>query len=214
MKKLDVGAKYSYLSNHKYSVLVPLVAREGKLHLLFTVRSEKLRRGPGEVCFPGGKRERTDVDDVATALREAQEEVGLHPHQVEVVCRLVPCLFEKKKLVTPVVAFIDPNFQAQPNPDEVKDVFLVPLDYFLYPHVYYPHHVTQAGHSFVMHCFEYTCPEGGMTYFIRGLTALFAVVVALIILEQKPAFEVEYNLNDLISSCEKQLLLCHATSKL
>lgn len=54
----------------------------------------QLRRSPGEVCFPGGKSETTDADDVATALREAQEEVGLCPHQVEVVCRLVPYLFE------------------------------------------------------------------------------------------------------------------------
>ncbi|KAM6176492.1 peroxisomal coenzyme A diphosphatase NUDT7 [Erethizon dorsatum] len=214
LKKLDVGAKYSHLSNQKYSVLVPLVAREGKLHLLFTVRSEKLRRAPGEVCFPGGKREPTDMDDVATALREAQEEVGLHPQQVEVVCHLVPCLFEEKKLITPVVGFIDHNFQAQPSPDEVKDVFLVPLDYFLYPRVYYSYHFTRSGHSFLMHCFEYTRPEDGVTYLIRGITARFAVVVALIILEEKPTFEVDYNLNDLISSCEKQLLLYHATVKL
>lgn len=54
----------------------------------------QLRRSPGEVCFPGGKCETTDADDVATALREAQEEVGLCPHQVEVVCRLVPYLFD------------------------------------------------------------------------------------------------------------------------
>lgn len=50
----------------------------------------QLRMSPGEVCFPGGKREPTDVDDTATALREAQEEVGLRPQQVDVVCRLVP----------------------------------------------------------------------------------------------------------------------------
>lgn len=54
----------------------------------------QLRRSPGEVCFPGGKCETTDADDVATALREAQEEVGLCSHQVEVVCRLVPYLFD------------------------------------------------------------------------------------------------------------------------
>ena len=46
------------------------------------------------MCFPGGKCEPTDVDDVATAVREAQEEVGLCPPQVEVVCRLVPYLLE------------------------------------------------------------------------------------------------------------------------
>ena len=54
----------------------------------------QLRRSPGEVCFPGGKYEPTDADDVATALREAQEEVGLRPHQVEAVCRLMPVLFD------------------------------------------------------------------------------------------------------------------------
>ena len=57
----------------------------------FTVQ---LRRAPGEVCFPGGKCDLTDVDDVATALREAQEEVGLRPEQVEVVCCLVPYVFD------------------------------------------------------------------------------------------------------------------------
>lgn len=54
----------------------------------------QLRRSPGEVCFPGGKCEPTDADDVATALREAQEEVGLRPHQVEVVCCLMPLPFD------------------------------------------------------------------------------------------------------------------------
>ncbi|XP_045237731.1 peroxisomal coenzyme A diphosphatase NUDT7 isoform X3 [Macaca fascicularis] len=94
LRKYDIGGKYSHLPYNKYSILLPLVVKEGKLHLLFTVRSEKLRRAPGEVCFPGGKRDPTDMDDAATALREAQEEVGLRPHQVEVVCCLVPCLID------------------------------------------------------------------------------------------------------------------------
>uniref|UniRef100_A0A8D1KAL1 Nudix hydrolase 7 n=1 Tax=Sus scrofa TaxID=9823 RepID=A0A8D1KAL1_PIG len=94
LKKHDAGTKYSHLPSSKYSILLPLLAKEGKLYLLLTLRSDKLRRSPGEVCFPGGKREPTDKDDMATALREAQEEVGLCPHQVEVVCRLVPLLIE------------------------------------------------------------------------------------------------------------------------
>uniref|UniRef100_F7BEK5 Nudix hydrolase 7 n=1 Tax=Callithrix jacchus TaxID=9483 RepID=F7BEK5_CALJA len=95
LRKCDIGSKYSHLPYNKYSILLPLVAKEGNLHLLFTVRSDKLRRAPGEVCFPGGKQEPTDKDDAATALREAQEEVGLRPHQVEVVCCLVPCLLDR-----------------------------------------------------------------------------------------------------------------------
>lgn len=176
----------------------------------------QLRRSPGEVCFPGGKCEPADADDTATALREAQEEVGLRPHQVEVVCRLVPYLLERDMLITPVVGFIDHTFQAQPNPDEVKKVFLVPLDYFLHPRVYHQSHVTLSGHHIVVHCFEYRHPEDGVTYHIKGITAKFALFVALIILGKKPSFEVEFNLNDLTSSSEEIFLKRHrrATSKL
>ncbi|XP_027952948.1 peroxisomal coenzyme A diphosphatase NUDT7 [Eumetopias jubatus] len=216
LKKHDVGTKYSHLSSNKYSVLLPLLAKEGKLHLLFTLRSEKLRRSPGEVCFPGGKSEPADVDDVATALREAQEEVGLHPHQVEVVCCLVPYLLDSDTLITPVVGFIDHNFQTRPNPDEVKSVFLVPLEYFLHPHVYHQRYLTHYGHHVIIHCFEYTDPGDGVTYQIKGITAKLALFLALIILGENPIFEMEFNLNDLISSSEEIFLKLnkHATSKL
>nr|XP_014701802.2 peroxisomal coenzyme A diphosphatase NUDT7 isoform X2 [Equus asinus] len=163
LKKHDVGTKHSHLSPTKYSILLPLVAKEGKLHLLFTLRSDK-----------------------------------------------------KDTLLTPVVGFIDHNFQAQPNPDEVKNVFLVPLEYFLHPRVYHQNRLTRSGHHFILHCFEYTTPEDGMTYHIKGITAKFAVFVALIILGKKPTFEVEFDLNDLISSSEEGFLELreHAASKL
>ncbi|XP_076989212.1 peroxisomal coenzyme A diphosphatase NUDT7 isoform X1 [Tamandua tetradactyla] len=216
LKRHDVGAKFSHLSFDKCSVLLPLLVKDGKIHLLFTLRSEKLRRSPGEVCFPGGKHEPADMGDVATALREAQEEVGLQPHQVEVICCLVPYLLERETLITPVVGFIDHNFEAQPNPDEVKDVFVVPLDYFLHPQVYYQSYLTKPGYHFIFHCFEYTNPRNGVTYLIRGITAKLAVLVALIILEKRPTFEVEYNLDDLVSSSEEYFLkqYKYVTSKL
>ncbi|XP_037000624.2 peroxisomal coenzyme A diphosphatase NUDT7 isoform X2 [Artibeus jamaicensis] len=202
LKKHDAGTKYSHLSYSKCSILLPLLVKEGKLHLLFTLRSEKLRRSPGEVCFPGGQRDPADVDDVATALREAQEEVGLRPQQRNI-------------LITPVVGFIDHNFQAQPNPDEVQNVFLVPLEYFLHPRAYHQNHVMRYGCRLLSHCFEYTDPEDGVTYCIKGMTAKYALFIALVILEKHPTFEVEFNLNDLISSSEKSFLWFHnhATSK-
>nr|XP_051702990.1 peroxisomal coenzyme A diphosphatase NUDT7 isoform X1 [Oryctolagus cuniculus] len=214
LKKYDVGARYACLSADKSAVLLPLLYKEGKLHLLFTLRSEKLRRSPGEVCFPGGRWEPTDADDIATALREAQEEVGLHPQQVKVICCLLPQPFQKGMLITPVVGFIDHNFQAQPNPSEVKDVFLVPLDYFLHPRVHYQNHITYAGRQFTIHCFEYTNPENGVTYIIKGITAKLAVLAALIILEKKPTFEFGFGLSDLIPTCKKYLLHKQTISKL
>ncbi|KAM7332427.1 hypothetical protein ACRRTK_009135 [Alexandromys fortis] len=214
LKRFDVGTRYSHLSANKYSVLLPLLVKGGKLYLLLTVRSDKLRRSPGEVCFPGGKRDPVDMDDTATALREAQEEVGLHPHQVEVVSHLVPYLIDNDALITPVVGFLDHNFQAWPNADEVKDVFLMPLDYFLYPQVYYQNHFTYSGHHIVIHCFEYTDPETGVKYLVKGMTSKLAVLVALIILGKSPSFDIEFDLNDLIPSCEKTFLRRLSSSKL
>uniref|UniRef100_A0A2K5CAK1 Peroxisomal coenzyme A diphosphatase NUDT7 n=1 Tax=Aotus nancymaae TaxID=37293 RepID=A0A2K5CAK1_AOTNA len=210
LRKYDIGSKYSHLPYKQ--IFHPFAI--GNLHLLFT--SGQTRRAPGEVCFPGGKQEPTDKDDAATALREAQEEVGLRPHQVEVVCCLVPCLLDTDKLITPFVGFIDHNFQAQPNPAEVKDVFLVPLAYFLHPHVHVQHYVTQFGDCFIYHIFEYTNPENGVTYQIKGMTANLAVLVAFIILEEKPTFEVQFDLNDVLPSSEELFLKVHkhATSKL
>uniref|UniRef100_A0A2K6UGE9 Nudix hydrolase 7 n=1 Tax=Saimiri boliviensis boliviensis TaxID=39432 RepID=A0A2K6UGE9_SAIBB len=163
LRKYDIGSKYSHLPYNKYSILLPLVAKEGNLHLLLTVRSDK-----------------TD------------------------------------KLVTPFVGFIDHNFQAQPNPAEVKDVFLVPLAYFLHPRVHAQHYVTRFGHCFIYHIFEYTNPENGVTYQIKGMTANLAVLVAFIILEEKPTFEVQFDLNDVLPSSEELFLKVHknATSKL
>ncbi|XP_038169056.1 peroxisomal coenzyme A diphosphatase NUDT7 isoform X2 [Arvicola amphibius] len=194
LKRFDVGTRYSHLSANKYSVLLPLLVKGEKLYLLLTVRSDKLRRSPGEVCFPGGKRDPVDTDDTATALREAQE--------------------ENDALITPVVGFLDHNFQAQPNADEVKDVFLMPLDYFLHPQVYYQHHFTHSGHHIVIHCFEYTDPETGAKYLVKGMTSKLAVLVALIILEKRPSFDIEFDLNDLIPSCEKTFLRRFSSSKL
>lgn len=122
--------------------------------------------------------------------------------------------FQNGDLVTPVVGFLDPDFQAQPNADEVKDVFLVPLDYFLCPQVYYQSHFTHSGYHFVLHCFEYTDPETGSKYLIKGMTSKLAVLAALIILEKSPSFETEFDLHDLIPSCEKTFLHRWSSSKL
>ncbi|XP_053127592.1 peroxisomal coenzyme A diphosphatase NUDT7 isoform X2 [Hemicordylus capensis] len=204
LKKFDVGDRFSHLPLAKASVLIPLMVKDERLCVLFTVRSMKLRRSPGEVCFPGGRNEPTDADEIATALREAKEEVGLNPEQAEVICRLVPSIDKTFSLVTPVVAFIEDSFQADPNPEEVSDMFSVPLKYFISPSKHTALPVKNT--SFLMHSFEYEDPEHQTSFRIWGLTAHFAVFLALAIFGEKPTFEVQYDLDNLISSAENNLM--------
>ncbi|XP_020820595.1 peroxisomal coenzyme A diphosphatase NUDT7 isoform X2 [Phascolarctos cinereus] len=172
-----------------------------------------LRTSPGEVCFPGGKSEPGDRDEIATALREAEEEVGLQPHQVEVICRLVPYINKNGAMITPVVGFIDSSFQAQPNPHEVSEVFLVPLEFFLSPRTHYSFYSTIFGHRVLFHYFGYMDRQNQSTYQIWGLTARFALLTALIVLQKQPSFDVEYDLNDLMSSSEQYFVKIHRTVK-
>ena len=65
------------------AVLVPLYVQDGELHAVFTKRREDLRRHPGEISFPGGRYDEGEADLVATALREAEEEIGLPPEAVD-----------------------------------------------------------------------------------------------------------------------------------
>ena len=114
------------------AVLVPLVVRE-TLTVLLTERTAHLSSHSGQVAFPGGKRDPEDVDLVATALREAQEEIGLEARFAEVLGELPMYATGSGFQVTPVVALIDPEAVLQPNPYEVADVFEVPLAFILDP---------------------------------------------------------------------------------
>nr|XP_047924871.1 peroxisomal coenzyme A diphosphatase NUDT7 isoform X1 [Anser cygnoides] len=212
LRELDVADKFSRLPLPKASVLLPLVVRAGRLCLLLTMRAPQLRRSPGEVCFPGGKSEENDKDEIDTALREAKEEVGLPPEKVEVICRLVPGIDKMNYLVTPVVGFIEDTFQATPNPDEVSDVFVMPLEYFIKPLNYMTlPYKTSSGYLTWMHCFTYHDHERNKSFKIWGLTAHFAVFLALVVFRTKPTFEVDYDLDNLISSAESKFMNLYAS---
>jgi 8-oxo-dGTP pyrophosphatase MutT (NUDIX family) len=111
--------------------LLGLVERPEGLALLFTERADHLKDHPGQVSFPGGRIEEGDSGPVEAALREAGEEIGLDPQQVAVVGRLERLLTVTGFLVTPVVGFITPDFEAVPDHTEVAEVFEVPLGFLL-----------------------------------------------------------------------------------
>ena len=114
------------------AVLVPIVLREQPTVLL-TVRSARLSTHSGQVAFPGGKRDPQDISAEATALREAHEEVGLSPQNVEVLGRLPVYVTGTAFHITPVVALVHPQPSYFPNPGEVSDLFEVPLSFLLNP---------------------------------------------------------------------------------
>jgi len=115
------------------AVLVGLVPREEGTRVLLTLRTDGLRHHGGQVSFPGGRVEAADRGALGAALRESREEIALPSRQVAPLGYLDPLLTISGFRVTPVVAALDPGFQARPEPGEVAQVFEVPLDYLMAP---------------------------------------------------------------------------------
>lgn len=111
------------------AVLVPLFARDGALHLLYTTRSATLAQHAGQVAFPGGRHTpATDATLLATALRETAEEIGIAAADVDVLGALEPIhTFSSNFSITPFVGCIPHPYEFHTNPHEVEDVFSVPL---------------------------------------------------------------------------------------
>ena len=113
------------------AVLVGLVPRDSGLTVLLTRRHDGLRTHAGQVSFPGGRVDDTDVDVVDAALRETHEELGIERDRVEPFGLLDPLATITGFRVWPVVARIDPRAHIRPDPREVAEAFEVPLDYLL-----------------------------------------------------------------------------------
>lgn len=113
------------------AVLCGLVPRPDGLQVLLTKRAEHLRHHAGQISFPGGRMEAGDASPLQTALREAQEEIGLAPETVRLLGYLEPMVTITGYRVYPVVAAIDPDYRAEPDGHEVSALFEAPLALFL-----------------------------------------------------------------------------------
>lgn len=112
------------------AVLVPIIARS-ELTVLLTERTAHLSTHAGQIAFPGGKVEATDIDVVHTALREAEEEIGLSRTLVEPLGFLDGYRTGTGFLVTPVVALVKPDFVLALDANEVASAFEVPLAFLM-----------------------------------------------------------------------------------
>jgi 8-oxo-dGTP pyrophosphatase MutT (NUDIX family) len=151
------------------SVLVPLVVRETGLQVLLTRRTDHLHDHAGQISFPGGRQDPEDRDERDTALREAEEEVGLQLAQIEVLGHLPTYTTVTNFVVTPVVALVHPPFELRLDSFEVAEAFEVPLQFLMSPAHHRRHRFDFDGgqHQFL------SMPWSGVEreYFIWGATA-------------------------------------------
>jgi 8-oxo-dGTP pyrophosphatase MutT (NUDIX family) len=113
--------------------------------VLLTRRTAHLRRHSGQVSFPGGRIDPTDASPEAAALREAQEEIGLDPAQVEVLGRLPDHVTSSGFIITPVLGILAQGFTTMASADEVDAIFTLPLAVLLDPAAPVRHRAEFAG---------------------------------------------------------------------
>ena len=112
------------------AVLILCYEKENDLFFIMTERSNSLPSHPGEVAFPGGKKEEQDQNLMYTALREAAEEISINPDKVKILGNLDPLESRFGLSVTPYIGVLGENFELKANPDEVAEIFHLPLSFF------------------------------------------------------------------------------------
>ena len=147
------------------AVLVPLIEQKGEWRVILTMRSSALKHHPGQIAFPGGKQDESDENLIQTALREAEEEIGLPRGNVEILGTLAPHETVTGFTVTPIVGLLKAPFGIRPEAGEVAEVFTVPLAFLTKPENFQIQSRRWRGKR----RYYYTIPYG--SYYIWGATA-------------------------------------------
>src|SRR5262249_46473731 len=117
------------------SVLVPLFVKDDEHYLLFTKRNENLRQHPGQIAFPGGRRDEADASLWETALRETEEEIGLKREYVKFLGELDDMITSTQYRITPFVASIPYPYEFVVNHAEIERIIEVPIKLLMNPDI-------------------------------------------------------------------------------
>ncbi|MEO0544011.1 MAG: CoA pyrophosphatase [Pseudomonadota bacterium] len=115
------------------AVLIGVQERGGEPHVLLTQRTEALRTHSGQISFPGGRIDPEDISAEAAARRECEEETGIDRKSLEVLGRLPTYYSGSGYNIAPFLALVPKEVRLVPNPDEVEEIFFVPLAFFADP---------------------------------------------------------------------------------
>ena len=156
-----------YPSARNASVLIGLFDENNETYISFIRRASTLRTHSGEIAFPGGAADVSDVSPIVTALREAQEEIGLAPTRVEVLGIMAPVFTVVSNfLITPVVAFLPEGpGTLHLQLSEVEEIIFLPLQGLADPSIYHTEQWLREDVSHTVYFFDYG------TYRIWGATA-------------------------------------------
>ncbi|GIU11059.1 MULTISPECIES: CoA pyrophosphatase [unclassified Shewanella] len=149
----------------KAAVLIALYEVDNELELILTRRPTHLRAHPGQISFPGGKVEASDSSYQITALREAEEEIGLQRSNVEIIGSLPAHKTFTGFEITPFVGIVKQTFRPVLDPGEVDEYFTVPLSYLLKQYHRHTQRFSRKGIEYPVHFIPY------QEYFIWGATA-------------------------------------------
>jgi 8-oxo-dGTP pyrophosphatase MutT (NUDIX family) len=147
------------------AVLVPLFQKESECHLLFTKRTDLVRHHKGEISFPGGVVDQADAELETTALREADEEIGLKPRDVELIGLLDDVVTVSGFIVTPVVGVFRYPYSFQMSEVEIAELIEIPLSFLLDEECFAVRTIVQDGLERVVLSYQYG------RYTIWGATA-------------------------------------------
>lgn len=142
------------------AVLILIYPKAGENYLVFMRRTDTVAHHKGQISFPGGAQDPTDPDIVFTALREAQEELGIDPERIEVLS-VMPDVYARVSffVITPVIARLKPADKAElnfkPNPHEVAEVIEVPLSALRDPALHHTELRTRDNITYHLHFYTY-----------------------------------------------------------